>query len=615
MSKNTVAAYFEQQLSEWENAFQQAHQSFVRISLIRVLLFVGGVSLIVYFANERMFTAFGLALTVFILLFLFFLKQHQQARRKKQLADSNKSYYSQEIKRLNLNLEGLEDGKVYQENGDESFASDLDLFGNHSLFQLLNRTTDEGGARALASLMQAKFPEAEEMRQRQELVSELKDNYAAWVGYRNKAALHESEEKASLDGLVDWCDVKDGATPFIPSSLKYASLIKVVLIVQLLVVIALCFVGLLPYQVGFLSFIINLVVAFFYGRNLAPIAEMSQQALPELKSKQHWLQAMVDLPLNSTMGQALTQKCGDSQLPAHLAIEKLNALLYAIETRGNLLYPFLNGFALYDLSLLQRAAKWHRQHAAHFEQWLEVSASLEVYFSLAAHAFAHPEINYPSYSEGDLKIEAEQLAHPLLAEEGRVANDFRFDAQKKIILVTGSNMAGKSTFLRTIGVNMVLAGMGSPVCGKSMSLSRFRLFSALRTTDNLKESVSSFYAELKKLNALIAMGKEVGQPPVFFLIDEILKGTNSNDRKRGAEALIRQLSKINTMGIISTHDVELAALTEEVDTLINYSFNSSIESGEIIFDYLLTSGVCKSFNATELMRKMGIEVDQAKGGY
>ena len=203
------------------------------------------------------------------------------------------------------------------------------------------------------------------------------------------------------------------------------------------------------------------------------------------------------------------------------------------------------------------------------------------------------------------------MGHVLLSTEDRICNDFSLIGKGSIVVLTGSNMSGKSTFLRTIGTNAVLALMGSPVCAQELVISPYRIFTSMRTTDSLEENTSSFYAELKRLKQLIQLVEQT--QPVLFLLDEVLKGTNSRDRHQGAAALIKQLSQKTAAGLVSTHDLALGALSDQMSQVQNFSFNSHMENGRLVFDYQLREGLCKSFNASQLMIQMGIELDDTSG--
>jgi len=227
--------------------------------------------------------------------------------------------------------------------------------------------------------------------------------------------------------------------------------------------------------------------------------------------------------------------------------------------------------------------------------------------SISAFAFANEKYIFPKVNEGAPIFSAEKLGHPLIPSKQRINNNFQLKGKGAIGVITGSNMSGKSTFLRTIGVNAVLAFAGAPVCADQLELSIFQVFTSMRTKDNLEENISSFYAELLRLKMLLQTINE--NRPVLFLLDEILKGTNSADRHIGAESLIIQLSQLNAFGLISTHDLKLGKLKLKTDKLRNYNFSSSIDGQEIIFDFKLRDGICRSTNASQLMAKIGIQID------
>ncbi|MBD0260544.1 MAG: hypothetical protein ICV83_32915, partial [Cytophagales bacterium] len=236
--------------------------------------------------------------------------------------------------------------------------------------------------------------------------------------------------------------------------------------------------------------------------------------------------------------------------------------------------------------------------------WTDAVGELEAFNSLAGFRYAHPEYPFPRITEAPYHFEARALGHPLIPAAKRVANDFSHSGQGAIALVTGSNMAGKSTFLRTVGINTTLALAGAPVCATALEVSSVQLYTSMRTQDDLSESTSSFMAELMRINQLVE-GLKTNRVPVLFLLDEILKGTNSADRHAGAEALARQLSRSRAFGLISTHDLELVSLADEID-LVNYSFESDILGDQIRFDYKLRDGPCHTANAAALMRQLGI---------
>jgi DNA mismatch repair ATPase MutS len=262
---------------------------------------------------------------------------------------------------------------------------------------------------------------------------------------------------------------------------------------------------------------------------------------------------------------------------------------------------------MWDFIWMWRLESWKKTMSGNIGQVLNAAAEFEALSSLAAFQYANPTYAVPHISGRLFEFDAEELSHPLIFSPSRTANSIAFQGAGHTALITGSNMSGKSTFLRAVGVNMVLAFTGTAVCAKRLSVFPAQVYTSMRTEDNLAENTSSFYAELKRLKILLDL-TQTGQP-VYFFLDEILKGTNSHDRHQGAMALIRQLHQRQAAGFVSTHDLELGNMEQELPGSVqNFSFNSYFEDGQLRFDYTLRPGICQSFNASQLMRQMGIEL-------
>jgi len=294
---------------------------------------------------------------------------------------------------------------------------------------------------------------------------------------------------------------------------------------------------------------------------------------------------------------------------AHLQIKELKDILskFDLRERSPIIFIFANSFLLWDVRQMMLLNKWKRNNKQKLSLWYELIAEFEVLNGLSTLHLNYPSWAMPAFTAEHFTLEAKDLGHPLIQEEKRVVSDFELKGQSKIALITGSNMAGKSTFLRSLGVNIILAQMGAPVCASKFVLSGIKLMSSMRIADNLAENTSTFYAELKKLKTIIEAVNR--HEPVFILLDEILRGTNSLDKHTGSEALMRQLIKKKAVAVLATHDVELGKLENEFPSSVeNYHFDVQVEGEELFFDYKLKDGVCKSLNASILMKKIGIEV-------
>ena len=508
------------------------------------------------------------------------------------------------------------------------YAADLDVFGPHSLFQLLNRASTRLGYDWLASWL-LKSASADEVQARQQAAAELAPA-VSWTQEWQARARHFPRQQADPREFSAWLALPDffAGKPWL----------KPLLVLLPLLVLASVAAWALGQDFYWLMGV-QLVISLLNGRLAAARNEYAEQALAmhdalratqaqlalfeDEEADQRWqsvrLRQLRETLRAASHGAAATRRLGQLASVAGLFRGREHPL-------GALL---LNNLLLWDLHAMWQLERWKRDLGPELTTVLEVQAELEALVSLAGWQFANPTYATPTLSTAPLEVTAEALGHPLIFTAQRITNDFHMVGYGQTAVITGSNMAGKSTFLRTVGLNMVLALAGGVVCARQLRLSPAQVFTAMRTQDNLAESTSSFYAELKRLKLLLDLSNEElgmrneelgddGQPqnqpttnnaPVFYLLDEILKGTNSLDRHRGARALLRQLHQRRAAGLISTHDLELAALeTEWPSQVRNFSFNSTFSDGQIHFDYQLTPGACRAFNASQLMQLMGIEV-------
>lgn len=340
------------------------------------------------------------------------------------------------------------------------------------------------------------------------------------------------------------------------------------------------------------------------------ITELHQQVSKSnemLESYAEALKIIENQNFNSPKLQTLAGNLKSSGL-ASVIIKKLSSLVNKLDIRLNMMVSLpLNVFFFWDIHYSFALEKWKNQNHNLINSWFSCMAEVEVLSSMANMYFNNPTWVMPTVNEEYFGMNAVNMAHPLIPQSRRVSNNFGIDGKGKIVLVTGSNMSGKSTFQRTCGVNMVLAFAGAPVCADTFEVSHVKIFTSMRISDSLEDNTSSFYAELKRLAMIIKESENNLQ--VFLLLDEILRGTNSNDRHIGSEALIRQLILQGTSGIVATHDLSLSNLEKELPQNIdNYNFDVKIHGEELFFDYKLNKGICKSLNASILMKKMGIKV-------
>lgn len=577
---------------------EKLSKQYNRLSLARIALFICAVVALIYFANARDFTAVSGIAVIFPILFGILLKIHNKIAYEKAHALFSAKINQQELLRLDRNLKSFDTGERFMD-ANHPYLADLDIFGKNSLFQLLNRCTTESSKQLLANWMSQAAP-ADEIMARQRAVQELSP-MIDWRQDFQASGMHYEDKESNVRTLLEWLSS--------PTQFAGKPIYRIIVFVFPVIAIAALvgyFWGYCHYIIPLLAIVLNLAIM----RKATPVAadtqEKTYQSIKSLKSYQAMIEKIEQQNFESKKLATLKSRFSHDSFSASHKIHQLSRILDWLNARNNAFYFLFNIILLLDIRLLLIAEKWKAQAQADASKWFDAISEIEALTSLAGFAHAHPHYTFPQLSSAPHVYQATAIGHPLLKRHARVANDFQLEGKGNIIVLTGSNMSGKSTFLRTLGINAVLAFMGSCACASALTIGRFQVFTSMRTLDSLEESVSSFYAELRRLKQLLDMVNEA--TPVFFMLDEILKGTNSHDRHKGAAALIHQLAKQNAFGLVSTHDLELGTLATQSDNILNYSFTSTIEKGEINFDYKLRQGICESFNATELMKKMGIEV-------
>lgn len=576
----------------------QLNETHNKLSTLRIAIFLGAVIALVYFANERNFYfVFGILL-VFPFVFGVLIKHHNKIKYKRDHHSILSLINEEEILKQEGDLKKFYNGIDFSEPN-HPYAADLDIFGSNSLYQLLNRGTMWGSKELLANWLKS-AAENEEIKKRQEAVAELTPQLE-WRQEFQAGGRHFEEEGENLQALVGWIN-DDSLMP----KLKRVQILMVILPLLSVSAILAWIIWDVHYLVPTLFAIINAVVLLKFNADAKDATDRTYKGVSALKSYGKLIELIENKEFASEKLATMKHSFSHPGFKASDEINKLRQILDYLMVRNNAYYHIFNVVFVLDLFSLVRGERWKLKSRKYIKAWFEAIHEIEVINSLAGFQYANPDYTIPFIESESHLFQAESLGHPLLKRNIRINNDFNMSGKGKIVIITGSNMAGKSTFLRTVGVNAVLALMGAPVCASTLKVSNTQIFTSMRTEDNLEESVSSFYAELKRLKQLITF-LETGKP-VLFMLDEILKGTNSHDRHSGALALIRQLHTQNASGFVSTHDVELGKIKDEIPEIENYSFNSEIIEDEIIFDYKVTPGICKTFNASKLMSKMGIKI-------
>lgn len=593
-----ITAFYKKRSEELSEQINHNKNYAQKLALFRLFLFIG-IFIAIYFTLSIHFILAIASGVVIFGFFIYLVVRDITLKRKREFLQQLKKINTNELRFLKNDFAFADDGSEFADK-EHPYTSDLDIFGPASVFQALNRTTGQKGKKVLAEYL-SHPSEKDEIIAKQHAVKELKQE-TDWR--QNIQALGTITNNQDFDTgeLLQWLKSENNFygkswEPFAINILPAITLLLIPLTIYLIPSGYLVLILVLNFWIGFLSL-----------RNINKIHNQVTRQEEYLKSYSNILRQIEGKQFGSEFLKAVQYKTKTDNKPASICIKQLSKILNRMDYRLNLFFAIpLNLLFLWDIRQAYFLEKWKARFSKQVEQWFGAIAEFEAISSLANLAFNKPGWAYPNIENQHFTFEAKSIGHPLIPKENRIDNNFGLSGQGKIALITGSNMSGKTTFLRTLGVNLVLGMAGCPVCAGSFRFSPVRLMTSMRIADSLTENTSSFYAELKRLKMILDAVKRKEQ--VFLLLDEILKGTNSNDRHTGSEALIRQLVKHNAVGLLATHDLDLSNLENELPKHIgNYNFDVQIEGEELFFDYKLHHGVCTSLNATVLMKKMGIEM-------
>ncbi len=539
-------------------------------------------------------------LAALVLIVIFIVIAQKDARNSR-----DKEKYRLLITLNENEINGLIGKNGFFSNGEQykniphPYSNDLDIFGDTSLFQSINRTTLDKSSDVLADWL-LRPAGTEEIQQRNDAVRELSKK----IDWRQKIFClgHsvDQKDKNATRRLIQWLK-KTKEFRFHKPLLLLCNFLTVITLPT--IVLSFFF---LPVYVPVLIYCVDLLVITLTNSTVKTCHQEVTNNSSILNSYSVIIGEIEKEKFTSPKLIALKQMLKTEGITASENIKKLSAIVDHFDYRYNIyIHFFLNTLLFWDIHQVNNLLKWKRTNPD-IEQWFHCVGQFEALSGFANVYFNNPDWCFPEISEKNFLFDAKKIGHPLIIKQKRVCNDFLIN-EPKVIILTGSNMSGKSTFLRTIGVNYILAMAGSCVCASGFRFSPISVVSSIRIDDSLKDNTSLFYAELKKLGSIINMVES--KEKIFFLLDEILKGTNSMDKHMGSKALIKQFVQNKAAGIIATHDISLTELAQEFpESIDNYNFDIKIENDELYFDYTLNKGVCTSLNATILMRKMGIRV-------
>lgn len=527
--------------------------------------------------------------------FILLMNRHVVVRNKKLRAEALVKINKDEMDYLNGISIPFNDGEEFEDHF-HPYTFDLDIYGRKSLFHNLNRTKTYKGNKRLADLLNKLLPQST-IIQNQEAVRELA-NKAEFRQEIMALAMVKPDNEEIYNQLLKWADARTAKMSPIANILLYTG--PIAFICFFLVYVITCN-GLFGDVAGW-CFGFNLLFTLLHLKTIkAEIKDITE--VDEIIH--HYCLIIKEIESQSFESEklkALQNIFINDNKKASKEIRRLAVLFSRLDSINNLLGALLfNGALLFHLNSLKALWKWKKQYADSIVVWLDTIAEIEALGCFGNLYYNNPEFVFPELNS-DFKIEFQNLAHPLLRKGKRIGNDINFD--KNFMILTGSNMSGKSTFLRSLGVNMVLAGAGAPVCAEKAIIHPLPVLVSMRLSDSLSDNESYFFAEVKRLKYII---DALANNRAFVLLDEILKGTNSDDKHSGTIKVIEKMIALKAIGSIATHDIEVCSLADtHPEKLVNRCFEAQIVDNELYFDYQLRDGVCRNKSATFLMTKMGV---------
>jgi predicted kinase len=594
-----VTSLYHQIINETRQELNKVSRRIYRAGTMRLTLFAAGMAGIICFRSESYFFIAGIAACAFIP-FLALMKRHNRLFHRKDYLEKKIEINEWELKAMDYDTSAFDGGEEFI-NPAHPYSYDLDIFGSHSLFQYINRTSTLAGKICLANWFHTPLNKKNNIENRQEAVRELAPELRLRQDFRITGLLYKGKVTDEKE-ITNWAE---SPVSFRKNSVYHILPALITAINALL--IAGAATGMVSFKIPGMAFVTFAFFSFFFAKKITKIQALYGKKLQILSTYASLICIIEEMkPQSELLKQIKALLAGNEKQMASKAINRLSALMNALDQRNNIFVAILlNGLFFRELYQVMKIEAWKENLAADLPRWLEAVGKMDALCSLATYAYNHPGYIYPQVSAVPFQMCAKAMGHPLMHREKCVRNDMDMKKRSFFLIVTGANMAGKSTYLRTVAVNYLLACTGAPVCAIQMEFYPAKLITGLRTSDSLNNNESYFFAELKRLK-LIVDELKAGEE-LFVILDEILKGTNSTDKQTGSFALIKQLVALRANGIIATHDLQLGTLADTFpDNIRNHCFEAEMNCNELTFSYRLKNGIAQNMNACFLMRKMGI---------
>ncbi|MFL0353390.1 MutS-related protein [Xanthomarina sp. GH4-25] len=587
---NHPSTFYKQQLEKHQQDLKKFNKKLIGMSSLRLLIF-----LLVFAGIYVTFNMWQVALGIGIIgvtIFIFLLSKYTDIKRLRDVSKALVAINEEEIKIASGDFHHRDTGEQFQDPL-HYYSLDIDLFGRGSFFQFINRTTINEGAETLAKALTANV--IDEIELKQKAVKELADKPEWRQQYSAFATLIEAETPAVK--IIKWLNSHEVFLPkimtWLPKVFSLASIVVVAL--GIFKIISLGFVG--------YWLLLGLIITGLYLKKINILASHTDKVRDTFRQYALLLKQIENETFSSELLKNKQAYIQQEHKKASDIFSKFSKHLDALDNRNNMISAiFGNGFFLSDLKNTYNIEQWISQYKTTVFHWFEVVSFFEAYNSLGNYAFNHPEYVFPEIVATKTVIEAVDLGHPLLDKNKRVTSNLEIHNQE-FFIVTGANMAGKSTFLRTVSLHIIMANTGLPVCATSSKYAPVKLVTSMRTSDSLTDDSSYFFSELTRLKFIV---DEIAKDSYFIILDEILKGTNSTDKAIGSRKFVEKLVAGNATGIIATHDLSLCEISKELSEVKNHFFDAQIINDELFFDYKFKDGICQNMNASFLLKKMEI---------
>lgn len=566
-----------------------------RIGTLRLIIVLAAIAAIYLLWGNIQLIIF--AVFIAIVIFLPLLKYHNRLFLAKKYTELLLENATNELKGIDYNFAAF-DGAPEKTDANHRFSFDLDIFGNHSFFQSINRTVTNYGKDRLADTLTNPSENKEDILLRQEAIKELSEQHELSAHFIAMGQMHSTGHLDVENLARQFAETKKLSTNlFYKIALWFVPAIFVILLLLLIL-------NIISETIFIIGWFVLIAIASTSLKDINRKLNLFEKKVNTLKTYATLFNIIEESSFRSnflTDIQTTLNKQGKASLAIHKLQSHVNNLNQGFTFIGILL---LNPSMMWTIRYAVKIENWMKKNQDNISNWFDALSQFDSLLSLSVFAYNHPDYTYPQ-PENEFIFEGKALGHPMLNRDKCVRNDIYIRKDSYFLVVTGANMAGKSTYLRTIGINMVLANIGAPVFAASLRFYPYRLVTNLRTSDSLNDNESYFFAELKRLKMIIDR-LQAGER-LFIILDEILKGTNSEDKQKGSIALMKQLVSLNGNGIIATHDLALGELESEFpDNIKNYRFEADIQKDHLTFSYKIKEGVAQNMNACFLMKKMGI---------